>query len=339
MTALAAMLMADRKNFAKTLLTGFLVGGIVTLATGLIDLAAASTGLESLLKPFRNAQYALLTGDAVSGVRKVVGFAPEASVYGPMCVQFAAALTLLRSTYAEGLQRTLATIVGVSLIVMAVLSTSSAAYAGLALLGAIYLVNFARRAMFSQVDHNGLAWEFVVGIALMGALLFTILVRNELFDPLLNLIEEQVFNKSLTGSYYERSYWNTVAWNALASTWGLGVGFGSTRTSNWVAAVASNTGLIGAAFMAIFLIQLYVQRTRYKTVLFAELLPTLKLSLLPALAMECLVSGGPDFGPWVAVIFGAITGIATLNPERRSVRQIASDVSGRTQMGADRASL
>jgi hypothetical protein len=170
--------------------------------------------------------------------------------------------------------------------------------------------------------------------------LFAVLVRKELFDPLLNLIEDQVFNKSLTGSYYERSYWNTVAWNALASTWGLGIGFGSTRTSNWVAAVVSNTGLIGAAFMAFFLVQIYFQRARHRTIFFAELLLALKLSLLPAFAMESLVSSGPDFGLWMAVTFGAITGIAALEPERGSVGQIASEASRHTvrrrQMRADR---
>jgi hypothetical protein len=343
MTVLAVMLTADRAQFAKTLLVGCLVGGITTFATGLIDLATSSTGFESLLEPFRNAQYSMTTGQEVSGVRKVIGLAPEASVFGPMCVQFATPLALLRSVYPKGLQRALATIVSIGLIVMAALSTSSAAYVGLSLLGTIYLIHFAMRAIYSQMDNSGLAWEVLAGIAVLAVLLFTALFRKELFDPLFNLIEEQVFNKSLTGSYYERSYWNTVAWQSLASTWGLGIGFGSTRTSNWVAAIASNTGLLGAAFMALFLLQVFLQHARQRSRPFPELLLALKLSLLPALAMATLVSTGPDFGPWMAVVFGAIPGIAALDDRHAIKKTTPDDVSSRTmrrrQHGKSRPSI
>ena len=105
--------------------------------------------MESLLEPFRNAEYAFLTNDAVgAGVRRVVGFTPEASAYGPICVEFAAATALLRTLYAEGRQRMFATIIAVSLVVMALLSTSSTAYGGLAVLGLVYAGNWIRRAAF-----------------------------------------------------------------------------------------------------------------------------------------------------------------------------------------------
>ena len=68
-------------------------------------------------------------------MRTVVGFTPEASAYGPICVEFAAAIGLLRTLYAEGHQRIFATIVAVSLVVMALLSTSSTAYARLGGIG------------------------------------------------------------------------------------------------------------------------------------------------------------------------------------------------------------
>ena len=40
LTAFAVMLMAEEPNFTRTLLTGVLAGGIVTIVTGLIDIAA-----------------------------------------------------------------------------------------------------------------------------------------------------------------------------------------------------------------------------------------------------------------------------------------------------------
>jgi hypothetical protein len=327
MTALAVTLMADEPGFTGTLLKALLAGGMVCVVTGLIDIAAASTGMESLLEPFRNAEYALLTSDTVgAGVRKVVGFTPEASAYGPICVEFAAATGLLRSLYAEGQQRMYATIVAVSLVVMALLSTSSAAYGGLAILGLVYGGNLIRRAAYSSaIGQSGLLGELLVGLGLIIALLFVLIAHADLLNPLLNLIEEQIFNKPLTASFYERSHWNTTAWEAVASTWGLGIGFGSTRTSSWFASVISNTGVIGAAFMGVFLVQTFARRSISRTPLSAGLLSALKLSLVPALAMAGVESPGPDFGLWMGVVFGAITGIAALRSVRNSIDHVAAD--------------
>ena len=113
-----------------------------------------------------------------------------------------------------------------------------------------------------------------------------------------------------------------IAWDTVASTWGLGIGFGSTRTSSWFAAIVSNTGLLGAAFMGIFLIQTFSRRLIWRTTITSELLPALKLSLLPALAMLGVDSAGPDFGLWVGMMIGAITGIAGLRPGSVLVSQV-----------------
>ena len=319
LTAFAVMLMADEPSFTRTLLTSVLTGGIVTVATGLIDIAAVATGLEGMLKPLRNADYAYLTSAEIVGVRRVVGFTPEAATYGSICVQFLAGIALLRTLY-EGRQRVLATTCAASLGVLAVFSTSSTAYLGLAVLAAVYAVNWVRRAILSSsLGQSGLVMELLVGLGVAATLLVIWIINPKLFDPLINLVEEQIFNKPLSSSFYERSFWNTTAWNAVLSTWGLGVGFGSTRTSNWFAAVVSNAGLLGAVFMALFLVQTFLRRPIWRTPLSSELVPALKLSLIPALLMACVVTAGPDFGIWTGIVFGAIAGIAAFRPRHSSV--------------------
>jgi hypothetical protein len=325
MTAFAVTLIADEPQFAETLLAGMLAGGIVCIATGLIDFAAASVGMESLLDPFRNAGYAQLNNADVGGIRRVVGFTPEASVYGPICVQFATSIALLRHLYTEGRQRILATMVVGGLLIMALLSTSSTAYAGLAVFGLVYTANWIRRLVSSSPwGKRGTMQELLVGLGVMITLLFVIIARADLFDPLLDLVNEVVLNKPLSSSFFERSLWNTVAWNTVAATWGLGVGFGSTRTSSWFVAIISNTGLIGAALMGIFLVQIFSKRPSWRTLMSVEMLPALKLSLLPGMAMGIFAAPGPDIGPWSGIVLGAITGIAALRPERGSVRHIAA---------------
>ena len=70
LTAFAVTLIAQEAGFTETFLAGLLVGGAVCVATGLIDMAAASTGTESWLEPFRNAGYAFLTEARPEGIRR-----------------------------------------------------------------------------------------------------------------------------------------------------------------------------------------------------------------------------------------------------------------------------
>ena len=320
LTAFAVMLMADEPSFTRTLLTSVLAGGIVTVVTGLIDIAAVSTGLEGLLSPFRNADYAYITSAEIVGVRRVVGFTPEASSYGNICVQFVTAIALLRTLYAQGRQRVLATTCAASLGVLALFSTSSTAYLGLAVLAPVYAANWIRRAISpSSLGQSGLVAELLVGLGLAVAALVIWVFSPSVFDPLVNLIDEQIFNKPLSSSFYERSFWNTIAWNAVVSTWGLGVGFGSTRTSNWFAAIISNAGLFGAAFMALFLIQTFLKRATWRTPLSSALLPALKLSLIPALFMSGVVTAGPDLESGRGLSSVRSPGIAAIRPGHRSV--------------------
>lgn len=315
MTTFAVALIAGEPEFVDMLLAGVLAGGAVCVATGLIDIVAAATGMESLLEPFRNAGYAFLTNSEVAGVRRVVGLTPEASAYGAICVQFAAAVVLLRNLYPEGRWRNLATVLALALLVLSILSTSSTAYAGLALLALAYGVNGLRRAFLpTPIGQGGLVSEVFAAMILIAVLLIVVLVRSDLFDPLLNVINETILDKPLSSSFYERSHWNSIAWNAVTSTWGLGVGFGSTRTSNWFIAVISSTGALGAALMGMYLIQFFLTRPTRRTPMLVEFQPALKLSVLPALAMAALAAPGPDFGPWIAVVLGAVAGASGLTP-------------------------
>jgi hypothetical protein len=325
MTVFAVALIAEDSKFIKALLLGMVVGGSVCIATGLLDIIAAASGVTRFLEPFRNAGYAFLINSEVGGMRRVVGLAPEASTYGGMCVVFASILALLRHLYPAGRQQLLATVAALCLAILAIYSTSSTAYVGLAVLGAVYSANWIRRVFASsEVSQSGLLLEFLAGVGLAIGLLIIFVVRPDLLDPLTNLVQEVIFNKPLTTSFYERSQWNSVAWESLWSTGGLGIGFGSTRTSNWFAAIVSNSGLIGAAFMGAFLAVTLFRRCSWRTQMTEEMLPALKLSLAPALAMAALATSGPDFGPWVAVVLGAIAGVAALRPLRSAQTRASS---------------
>jgi hypothetical protein len=86
----------------------------------------------------------------------------------------------------------------IGLMRMAILSKSSTAYIGLAVFG---------------LDQAGFLWEPLIGLGMIGGVLFVLIAD----DPLVNVVEEQIFKKPLA--------------------WGQVMGFGSTCTSSWFAAI------------------------------------------------------------------------------------------------------
>jgi hypothetical protein len=305
-------LLAGLPQFPKQLLSALLLGGIVAAATGLIDMAATAIGVADILEPFRNASYAVLSNSDVHGVRRVIGLMPEASSYGALCAYFASSLTFLRPFYPAGVMRFGAGFVALALLGMALLSTSSSTYGGLAVLGAVYLVNCIRRLLQSSgATQAGVVAEFAVLFVILIVLLVVWIVQESVFDPIFEIINEIIFNKTTSTSYFERSYWNTIGWEALRSTYGIGVGLGSTRTSNWFIAVISNAGVLGTALLGIFLALTFFRRLRSGSTCPSEMLTAMKVAIIPWFATAALASTSPDFGPWVALMLGAITGMAS----------------------------
>jgi hypothetical protein len=310
MVTFAAALMARAPQFASQFLSAVLIGGAVLFGSGIADMAATALGQSALLDPFRNASYAMITNAEVAGVRRVVGLMSEASSYGSTCVTLAAALVFLRPLYAAGLPRMAATVTAVSLIVMALLSTSSSAYAGVAIFGAANILNVGRRMISaSRVGRSGLGLELVAVFVSIVVILAALIVQPEVFDPLLRIVDEIIFNKATSDSYLERSFWNQIGWSAFWSTYGLGVGLGSTRASNYFIAVISNTGFLASGCFFIFLLQTFFRRS-FASIQSSELVSALKFTIIPSFGMAALGSATPDFEPWLGLIFGAITGLS-----------------------------
>ncbi len=310
MVTFAAAMMARTPQFASQLLSAVLVGGVVLFGSGIADMAATALGQSAMLEPFRNASYAIGVNVEIAGVRRVIGLMSEPSTFGTTCVTLGAALVFLRPLYAAGLPRMAATVTALSLVIMALLSTSSAAYVGLAIFGAANVLNIGRRmTVASPVARSGVVLElvavFVSAIVILAALIF----QPELFDPLFRMVDEIIFNKATSDSYLERTFWNQVGWNAFWSTYGLGVGVGATRASNYFVAVLSNTGFLASGCFLIFLVQTFLRRSLV-SMQASEFVTALKFAMIPSLGMAALGSATPDFDAWLGLIFGAIAGLS-----------------------------
>jgi hypothetical protein len=324
----ATAVLANTAEFPLSLLTGVLALGVATVVTGLADIVANAVGQGDLLEPFRDASYTLIIGAEIVGARRVIGLMPEASAYGGLCVSVASALAFTWPLYPRGWRRLAAACTAAALVVMALLSTSSTAYGGLAVLAICYGINWVRRLfILTAADVRTLTSEFVIAVLAGFAVLMALLVSPETFDPLMRMIDELIFNKATTASFYERSSWNSIAWDALWGTSGLGIGIGSTRTSNWFLSIITSTGVLGAIVMAAFLIQLFLYRPDPARPFAVAVVPALKFAVIPNLVMAAVAGTTPDFGVWLAILFGAIAGLSVPNGARvltMSARPVAA---------------
>ncbi|MEM9763806.1 MAG: hypothetical protein AAF968_15080, partial [Pseudomonadota bacterium] len=210
------------------LLAAMMLGATIAVVTGLLDLASHFVPISPVLDLFRTATYSILADVEVLDQRRVIGLMPEASSYGGLTIGFLTALYFLAPAIENRqLRRLVAPLVGI-LVVMAYLSTSSAAYVGLAVFAGLAGLHWAgqRLAPGNRAKRHVLGLELALGLGGTAAIVMVILAAPGLFDPVINLVERMVFEKASSASFEERSYWTAVSWQALLDSGGIGVGVG-----------------------------------------------------------------------------------------------------------------
>ena len=217
---------------------------IAEASLGVADALGKMSGAGDLLKPIRSASYAMLTEAEEAGFARLVGGYSEASAFGAACLAcIAFCYVYWRRT---GSRRALA--LGVLMLLLTLLSTSSTSYVGLAALGVPVLISFVRAVLTDRLTKEDLAIA-VAGIFGAMAVVGIMLHDDHALDSVFKLVDSTLLNKANSGSGQERTYWNMRSLASFVDTYGLGVGFGSSRASSWVVAVLSQLGVVGTALM------------------------------------------------------------------------------------------
>jgi len=300
------------------------LGAALTVLTGALDLASQYLPIGPALELFRTASYALLTEVEILDVRRVVGLMPEASSYGTLALGFLASLYFFRRAMPPGGMRDrLVPVLMALLLLFTWLSTSSAAYLGLGVLAAAVVGDwFSRAAVSGRLPQfrRGLVAEFWLGAVAAFALFVVVVAAPQVLNPMREMFDMMVLQKTSSGSYEERSMWTRVSLHALAATHGLGVGLGSTRASNFAVALVSNAGLPATFFFALFLLQnLVLRKVPPGDARARALLSALRWSCLPPFFTSLLIGTTPDFGLFNAFLYGFA--VAATRPQAPVLRQ------------------
>lgn len=304
LAVIAMSSLVTKPNMWAVIRKGLMISGLISIITGLLSMVSV---LSPLLQPFRTATYTLLEGATIAGISRVIGLMPEASVYGALCVGLLSSLHFLGRigsiSRSEDLARS-AIVLG--LIAMTVLSTSSSAYVGLAAFGAAAFIDWAfrltRTPARSPENNRAKVEAFVAMFAIMCAVAFTS-VNNGVLVSINTALNSILFLKQGSISFIERSYWSAVSWQALWDTYGLGVGVGSTRTSNTFVAITSNTGILGAVLFYGFLFYHYLKPLTNISPWSQRSLSGARWAYLPILVIGLLAGTVVDFGIISALLF------------------------------------
>jgi hypothetical protein len=313
-TAAAYAALARSPQFVDDIGRAFIVGASCLVFTGLLDMAAGSVGASSMLDVFRTAGYTYLIDVEMAGVRRTVGLMPEASSFGSFAVFWTGLLLFARRIYSP---RTRALVVFPLIgacAAMAVLSTSSTAFAGLAVLALTHLADMLGRLVDRRADDRiQVAREIVIQLGVAVVILIVLMAVDGTRETLFKLVDEVVLQKSQSSSYEERSAWTSQAVEALGATHGLGVGVGSLRTSNYFVNVLATTGWLGFGPFSAFLALVFLSRpTRIGDPRIRELARGAKLVLVPSFAMATLSATTPDYGVATGALFGIIVEITSI---------------------------
>lgn len=306
---LATFLLLSKEDGRRLFRKALIIGGAAVVVSGITDMATYGSAALSAL---RTASYALLSNADMAGVRRVVGLQPEASAFGYVALSFGSLITFMRPAETLDLRwRWLAGLAGWSCLLMAALSTSSGAIAGLIAFLVIMVFDIIILLLRGQsgVAANRLRGNLgaLIGLAVAAGLVLTVL--PDVAAQLAKVFDAAVVRKASTSSFEERLYWNTVSLEGLRATGGFGLGVGSTRASSWFVALACGTGVIGCALFGLFVLNAVFQpvgRANFPDrLLIGGAKRTLLVSLLPFAGSATSV----DFGTLIAFVFAVLTAI------------------------------
>lgn len=326
-TMIAVAVGISNPTFERHYLRAVLLGGVTIILAGLIDLVTFRTGHGAWLDPFRTASYNLLGDAEIAGAKRIVGFSPEASSYGALCIAALTSLTFLRPFFEPRARRLYVPLVIAGLVTMTILCTSSSAYAGFLVFAAVYAVSILLRlGSTDAVMREGLGVEFAllaglvfVGLAIAVFAPATLTSASQIFDTM-------VLHKTDSSSYTERSMWTRTGFQAFLDTGLVGVGVGSVRTSNWFVSILASSGLFGAALLFGFILYILFWPRPDLPARTGRMRRAITLALLPTLVVGSLGGTIPDMGVHTASLYGLLVGFLAVPSRglRRPTRALAA---------------
>lgn len=220
--------------------TGAVIG-IVHALSGFAGVVLRGTPAEAAFHFFRNNNYAQLDHEW-GGFVRMNGLWPEASSFASFAVVW------FVFTFECWLCRVEPRWTGAAALLLAaalIISTSSTAYVGLVLFGALMALRILTTPRVLPLDR--LAWLSLAGIGAVIAASALLLLEPALAAAMRRLLEHMTLDKADSFSGRQRLFWAGQGITAFVASHGLGIGPGSFRSSSLATAILGSTGIVGSS--------------------------------------------------------------------------------------------
>jgi hypothetical protein len=311
----ALSILLPQRNTLSAVRNGFFVFVTLHVALGFIDLFGKAAGLGDVLAPIRSASYAMHTNVDVAGFARIAGAQAEASSFGARCV------SLLAFTYCywRGTQSRNALLLSIALLALLILSTSTTAYVGGAILALFLLASLAGAAVQNRLRKQDLVL-LVGAFAALTLIVGVVVYNNTALDPFWKLFDAMILDKSSSDSGQERAYWNAQSLQSVLDTVGLGIGLGSSRASSWIIAVISQLGIVGSLLIGLLVVEIIRSGDlRHARELDQETRATalsLRATALATLLTETISGGGVNPGVIFFMTLAVVLSLKASSPRR-----------------------
>lgn len=273
--------------------------GIMNAVAAITSVVAYYAGFPDPISFVRNA-YAVFSTYETVGLVRIQGTFSETSTFSSFTLGI---LAFVATLWYERYRRAWTGPLSLVLLALLLLSTSSTAYIALALFGALAMAAYAITCL-SRGKTPNIVPLLLTALVVTSAILGLAVVESDIPARVASFLEQAVVDKIDTASGRERMAWNVQAWNNVLETYGVGVGLGSARASNFFLVLLSNTGVLGLALFSAFL--LYCMRGAFSTE------PTVKAGAFAVVGTMCAASvsaGVYDLG----IAFYLFAAAASLN--------------------------
>lgn len=251
MLAITSYIFCRVPNAPAALVKALVLISWLHILTGLADILTRGTGMESLLSVFRNSNYSALD-NSIAGFVRIRGVLPEASSYAGL--GFALFVANAEMWYRSISPRATGLLASMLALIL-FFSTASTAYVALAAFGIFFLL---RAILFPNAAPSGKLFRAAfLGFGILVALCILLAIIPRLPFAVYELIVDMTVGKPASDSGQQRLFWAMQGWHAFLSSYGLGVGPGSFRSSSIITAIMGSMGLIGLITFGLHLKQVF----------------------------------------------------------------------------------
>ncbi|MBT0668690.1 hypothetical protein HT136_09955 [Novosphingobium profundi] len=212
----------------------------IHVALGVLAAALRGTPFDEVIDFIRNANYNM-THQTFEGFVRITGVFAEPAAY--VGFGFGWFVFLLECWLRDVLpRRTGPAALALGLVLF--FSTSSTAYLGLGVYGVILALRILFLPQYLEA-RKGMALAGA-GLALLVAVSALIFLMPSFLELMLSILRQATIEKQASMSGMQRAFWAKIGIDAFFSSYGIGIGPGSFRSSSFFTAMLGCTGLVGS---------------------------------------------------------------------------------------------